>query len=206
MGVTHRRRWAPRGVATARRPPAPGLLFNGAALALFVLALWRGSERGGELGSIALIAAAWFVLLLGWLFWAVVVAWRGGVTSALQVLRWVLAPWLFVLAAALVFGGYALDARFQMSVGALDAAADAALAGDPVAPGWIGLYRVDDVSLGRRRMVRFTVRGQHPLVRGTPRSTDSVVSYRPIAGDWWFEVNISDWFRGYLRTDPAAAR
>jgi hypothetical protein len=180
-------------VEAERSPTAPGLVFNGAAAGLFVVALWRGSERGGDLGSILLIAALWSILLLGWLLWAVAGAGAKAISSG-HLLRWLLAPSLFVLAVALVFGGYAMQARFQLSEAALDAAADAALVDETVGPGWIGLYPVDGVSVERGRTVRFSVPGRHALVRGTPRSRDSVVWYQRIRGDWWFEVEFASLF------------
>jgi hypothetical protein len=183
---------APASVtAVQRRLSAPGWLFNGTALALFVIALWRGSERGGDIGSIFLIASAWFALLLAWLFWAVAAAGGGGASSSL-LLRWILAPSLFVLAAALVFGGYALEARFRLSEGALRAAAEATAAGRPVGPGWIGLYAVDEVSMAGAS-VRFAIPGQHAIVRGSPVDRRRVW-YEPLADGWWYEVDASDWF------------
>jgi hypothetical protein len=193
MGVTHRESTAPSAVEADVQPTAPGIVLNGAAIVLFVFALWRGSERGGDLGSIMLIAAGWFILLLYWLFWSVTVADERRIDGR-HLVRWVLAPSLFVLAAALVFGGYALEARFWLSRSALDEAADSALAGVPVAPGWIGLYPVDEVSVEDETTVRFVIPGQHSLVRATERRTDRSLVYESIEDDWSFEVDASDWF------------
>lgn len=195
MGVTHREVTPPSAGAQVSTATAPGLVLNGAAVGLFVLSLWRGSERGGDLGSILLIAAAWFIVLLCWLFWVLVAAGSGSM-SGRHVIRWMLAPSLFALVAALVFGGYALEGRFWLSRDALDAAADAALGGDPVAPGWIGLYPVSDVAVEPGPMVRFVVTGQHPLVRATTTVThrSQRLGYDPIQDDWSFEVDPSDWF------------
>lgn len=190
-GVTYVRSSPADETALERRSSAPGWLFNGTALALFAVALWRGSERGGDLGSIFLIATAWFVLLLAWLFWAVAAAGAGDISTG-HLLRWILAPSLFVLAAALVFGGYALEARFRVSQGALEAAAEAAVMGDVVEPGWVGLYPVEAVSV-QGTTVRFTIPGQSELVRGTWTQRGSRWRER-LGADWWFEVDVNDRF------------
>ena len=190
-GVTYVRSSPAEVTPVERRLSAPGIVLNGTALVLFAIALWRGSERGGDLGSIFLVASAWFALLLTWLFWAAAAAGTRSISTS-HLLRWILAPSLFVLAAALVFGGYALDARFRLSQGALEAAADAASAGEPVEPGWIGLYPVEEVSTTRDDTVRFVIPGQYPIVRGTP--TPRGRWHESLGDGWWYEVDASDRF------------
>lgn len=190
-GVTYVRSSQADETAVERRLSAPGWRFNGTAIFLFVIALWRGSERGGDLGSVLLVATAWFVLLLAWLFWVAAAEGSGNISTG-HLLRWILAPSLFVLAAALVFGGYALDARFRFSQGSLEAAADAAVAGEAVEPGWIGLYPVEGVSV-QGTSVRFSIPGQSQLVRGTWTQRGGRWRER-LRADWWYEGDVNDRF------------
>ncbi len=164
----------------------PGILFNVTALAMFVAAVWRGSERSGVLDSILLIAAAWFFVLLAWLFRLVAGAGARMITVR-SVGRWILAPVLFVLAGVLVLSDGAMDARFALSRGALDEAADAALAGREVPAGWVGLYPVRNV-LVEGGTVSFLIDGQYAFVRDPPGGSDSVVWYEPMGGGWSMEI------------------
>lgn len=171
----------------------PGILFNGAAVAAFAVALWRGSERTGDLGSILVVALAWFFVLLAWLF-----RFTGGMAAGTVMgprrrapFRWALAPSLFAIAAALVFGGYAFEARFLVSRPALEHAATEALAGRPPAAGWIGLYPVRRVSVDGTA-VRVEIDGQLSFVRD-PEPTNglsSLVWYEPIDDRWSIEEDV----------------
>lgn len=159
----------------------PGLLFNGAAIAMFVVAVWRGSERTDQLDTIMLVALGWLILLLGWLIRVLEAAADGTVRGSG---RWVLAPALFAIAAILVFGGFAFDVRFGLSRAALDQAAMDALAGQVPAAGWIGLYPVREVTVDGGS-VRIDVDGQEAFVRGAPPvDTSSPVWYVPIDEHW----------------------
>jgi hypothetical protein len=100
QGVTHVRPIERPPVEAEPGPGAPGVVTNGTAIALFVIAMWRGSERGGDLGSILLIAAGWFILLLAWLLWTVA-ATGAGTIGTRHLVRWMLAPSLFAVAFAL---------------------------------------------------------------------------------------------------------
>lgn len=164
----------------------PGFVLNGVATAMFVVAVWRGSERTGELDSILLVAAAWFFILLFWLFRFAAGAGARTIKSH-TVTRWVLVPSLFVLAGLLVFNDCAMDARFALSRGALDEAADAALAGREVPAGWTGLYPVRNVRV-EGGSVRIAIDGQDAFVRDAPGDSDSVIWYEPMGGRWSMEI------------------
>ena len=166
--------------------PPPGILFNATALAMFAVAVWRGSERSGVLDAILLIAAAWFFVLLAWLFRLVASAGERTITVR-SMGRWVLAPALFMLAGVLVFNDQAMDARFALSRSALDEVADAALDGRDVPGGWVGLYPVRSV-LVEGGSVSFAIEGQYAFVRDPSGGSDSVVWYEPMGGRWSMEI------------------
>jgi hypothetical protein len=171
-----------------------GFVFNGAAFVMFIVALWRGSERTGELDSILWVALAWFVVLLAWLFRVMVSAAgsRGAAHPVRAFVSWGLAPLLFAGAAVLVFGGYAFDARFELSRGALDQAAQDALAGHAPGAGWIGLYPVNGFIVDGRS-VRIGVDGQQAFVRDAPPTDlgSSPVWYDRFDAQWSLEVAAS---------------
>lgn len=173
----------------------PGLLFNGAVVVMFVVAVWRGSERTGQLGSILLVGLVWFVLLLAWLFRFVGGAGSGTVMGPRRraPIRWGLAPALFVVAAVVVFGGHAFDARFGLSRPALERAATDAVAGHAPRAGWIGLYPVRSVTV-ESGSVRIEVDGQQAFVRDAPTVTDDSPSvwYVPIDRQWSLEQSFED--------------
>lgn len=157
----------------------PGFVLNGVVIAMFAIAVWRGSELSGVLDSILIAAAAWFFLLLYWLFRIVAGAGAGTITARSAV-RWAVTPSLFVIAGVLVFGGYVSGVRFAISRGALGDAADAALAGETIRAGWVGLYPVEEVIV-LDGAVRFAIDGQNALVR------DAVG--QPVQGDWYEPVD-----------------
>lgn len=174
------------GATVAALGAPPGQLLNGVATALFVVTLWQGSERTGRLDAFILVGSAWFFLMLLWFFRLVIDAGAGTLRRG-HALRWLWSPTLFVVGIVLVFGGYAMQARFALSRGSLDAAADAAMAGRAPPPGWFGMYQVDSIT----RLVngvRFEVAGQYPLVRDAPPDDDSYVRYEPIDDRWSMEI------------------
>jgi hypothetical protein len=163
----------------------PGKLFNGVVLVSFLWAVIRGSERTGDLDTILPIAALWFCLLLAWLFRFAAAAGAGTVTSRTG-LHWVVAPVLFGAAAVVVFGGYAMGVRFALSQSAFDAVAERAAAGEPFAPGWVGLYPVGSVAV-EDQSVRVDVSDQYAFTRDAPPG-DSMLYYEPVSGRWSIEV------------------
>jgi hypothetical protein len=171
---------------------APGLLMNGATVLAFVAAIWRGSERTNDLATIIPVTLAWSVVLFVWLF-RFVAALGEGTLARRDAGRWALGPGLFLVAWIVVFGGWALVARVAMSKDALDAAADAALAGGAIDRGWIGLYRIADVSTNDGS-VRFEVVDHAALVRDPPAEEPSaVVWYEPVFGRWSIEHTTFGW-------------
>jgi hypothetical protein len=169
---------------------APGLVLNGAAIVMAGFAIQRGSERDDDLSTIVPVAVGWAAVLLVWLF-RIVAGSAEGTLAIRDTVRWLLAPAVFAAVAIAVFGGYALGARIALSAGALDAAADAALAGHPVQAGWIGLYEVESV-VPFDGSVRIAVAGQLALVRDAPSDEPSaVVWYEPVFGRWSIEYDAS---------------
>ena len=172
---------------------APGLVLNGAAVVMAGFALQRGSERADDLSTIVPMASAWAAVLLVWLF-RIVAGTAEGTLAIRDAVHWLLAPALFVAVAVAVFSGYALGARMALSAGALDAAADAVLAGHPVQAGWIGLYQVESV-VPLDGSVRMAVAGQLSLVRDAPsEEPGAVVWYEPVFGRWSIEHDTSATF------------
>jgi hypothetical protein len=167
----------------------PGIVFNGVAAAMFAVAVWRGSERTGVLDSALLVAAVWFFVLLLWLFRCAAGAGAGTITLR-SAARWGLAPSLFVVAAVLAFNDVAMEARFALSRGALDGAVEAALAGEDVSAGWVGLYPVEGVSI-TDGSIRIAIDGQYAFVRDAPGGSDSVIWYEPMGGRWSMEIDAS---------------
>lgn len=185
------------GAAAQPLEMPPGAMFNGVVIAMFIVTIWRGSERTGDLGSILWIALGWFSILLAWGF-----RFLAGVDSRTVMgprvrapIRWALAPSLFAVAAVIVFGGYAFDVRFEVSRPALENAAAETSAGRAPGAGWIGLYPVRRVSTVGGS-VRVEVDGQLPFVRDAPSVDDlsSSVWYDPIDDHWSleFEATSSD--------------
>ena len=133
-----------------------------------------------------MVAIAWAGLLLIWSY-RVFRALADETLRRSDTGRWALAPFLFLVAGVVVFSGAALVGRMALSVGALDAAADAALSGRAVAPGWIGLYPVEAVSVDGQA-VRFEIIDQNALVRDPPPEEPSpVITYEPVLGRWSIE-------------------
>jgi hypothetical protein len=165
------------------------VILNGIALAMFVVAVWRGSERSDDLNSMIQVAGAWFFVLITWLFRMVAGA-PAGTVSARTIRPWAVVPLLFLIAAGLVFTGAARDTRFALSEAALDHAAESAAGGAPLPPGWVGLYPVEGVSVSDSA-VRIDVGGQFAFVRDPgilELESSSPVWYEPIRGRWWYEV------------------
>jgi hypothetical protein len=175
----------------------PGLRFNLVTFGAILLALYTNSS--GSLWLLFLTAPIWVVLAAIWLI-RFLLAVRGnrGRMSTAHWARWLAIP----LALGLVFGITRTDAliqaRFDLSRGALDQMAADVTAGGSLDRGWVGLYSVgtaERTANGFRFVVNDDGLGRWGLAyspAGEPKESEANSS--PAWGGAWFQHLDGPWW------------
>jgi len=173
-------------------PPSAWLFVYAVAAFPGVLLLFAASVPGGDYLAFLASLRLGALVAITWLF-------AFGVLAIVRRLRldrgtwarWLAVPAMGVLAVAIALSGLPLWARFQASRAALEDAVARIQAGEAVAPGWIGLYQVADVSTDEGD-VWFLVDGACFIdecgflyVPGLPPTATGRLFLDHVDGPWW---------------------
>jgi len=187
-----------RTLAALWRVGPPGLVFYALTLLAVLLALDANSRQ--SLSALLVVVPIWFGVAAAWTLRLILAGQRAGWRLApVDWSRWLLIPLIMGAVFLVTRTDVLVEARLDLSRGAMDAMAADVMAGGTLDRGWVGLYDVgavvlsenglrfvvDDSGLGRWGFA-YSTSGAPVFIETEDEQYDwQGLAFDPIGGGWW---------------------